>query len=174
MAAKLWGILLLCSLPLRQIRLTSSFGYRLHPVYHQIKMHAGIDLAARRDTVFSILNGVVQSCRYSNTLGLFVRIDHGNSLNSLYGHLSQWLVMPGDTVNAGDPIGITGETGIVSGEHLHFAITYGKLWLNPLKFLYHAFYRKAEPANLLTHRPASYLVNYCHAKFAFEQAIYKK
>ena len=145
MAVKLWGILLLCSLPLRQIRLTSSFGYRLHPVYHHIKLHAGIDLAAHRDTVFSILDGVVKSCRYSNTLGLFVRIDHGSSLNSLYGHLSQWLVMPGDTVSAGEPIGISGATGIVSGEHLHFAVTYGKSWLNPLKFLSHTLYRNPCP-----------------------------
>ncbi|OKS88806.1 hypothetical protein RG47T_4284 [Mucilaginibacter polytrichastri] len=126
---------------MRQIHLTSSFGYRWHPIYHRIKLHAGIDIAAHRDTVFSILDGVVQSCRYSRTLGLFVRIDHGSSLNSLYGHLSQWLVLPGDTVSAGEPIGITGATGIVTGEHLHFAVTYGNSWLNPLKFLYHTIYQ---------------------------------
>jgi murein DD-endopeptidase MepM/ murein hydrolase activator NlpD len=141
MAVKLWGILLLCSLPLRQIRLTSPYGYRLHPIYKRMKLHAGIDLAAHRDTVFSILDGVVQNCRYSKSLGLFVRIDHGNSLNSLYGHLSQWLVMPGDIVNAGDPIGITGATGIVTGEHLHFAVSYADRWLNPLRFLYRTIYR---------------------------------
>lgn len=108
MAVRFWGILLMCSLPLRQIRLTSGFGYRLHPIYHRIKLHAGIDLAAHRDTVFSVLDGVVQSCRYNPTLGLFITIDHGSSLNSIYGHLSQWLVTPGDSVNAGEAIGITG------------------------------------------------------------------
>jgi murein DD-endopeptidase MepM/ murein hydrolase activator NlpD len=143
MAVKLWGMLLLCSLPLRQVRLTSSFGYRIHPVYHRIKLHAGIDLAARHDTVFSILDGVVQTCRYSRTLGLFIRVDHGSTLNSLYGHLSQWLVLPGDTVNAGDPIGVTGATGVVSGEHLHFALTYNNRWLNPWRFLNHIFYGKS-------------------------------
>lgn len=136
MGVKLWSILLMCSLPLRQIRLTSPFGYRLHPIYKCMKLHAGIDLAAHRDTVFSILDGVVESCSYSKSLGLFVRIDHGHSLNSLYGHLSQWLVIPGDTVRSGDPIAITGATGIVTGEHLHFAITYAGRWLNPLQFLY--------------------------------------
>jgi murein DD-endopeptidase MepM/ murein hydrolase activator NlpD len=145
MAVKLWSILLLCSLPLRQIRLTSPYGYRLHPIYKSIKLHAGIDLAAHRDTVFSILDGVVQNCRYSKSLGLYVRIDHGNSLNSLYGHLSQWLVMPGDTISAGDPIGITGATGIVTGEHLHFAVSYADRWLNPLRFLYQTIYRNTRP-----------------------------
>ncbi|NHA02545.1 M23 family metallopeptidase [Mucilaginibacter sp. HC2] len=145
MAVRLWGILLMCSLPLRQIRLTSGFGYRLHPIYHRIKLHAGIDLAAHRDTVFSVLDGVVQSCRYNPTLGLFITIDHGSSLNSIYGHLSQWLVTPGDSVNAGEAIGITGSTGVVTGEHLHFAVNYGSRWLNPLKFLYYTIYRNPGP-----------------------------
>lgn len=99
-------------------------------------MHAGIDLAAHHDTVFSILDGVVQNCCYSDKLGLFVSVDHGGSLCSIYGHLSQWLVLPGDSITAGEPIGITGSTGAVTGEHLHFAVTYGNDWLNPLKFLY--------------------------------------
>lgn len=145
MGVKLWGILLICSLPLRQIRLTSSFGYRLHPIYKRIKMHAGIDIAAHHDTVFSILDGVVKSCRYSKSLGLFVQIDHGRNLNSIYGHLSQWLVQPGDTVYAGNPIGITGATGIVTGEHLHFAVAYSGHMLNPLQFLYHTIYRETNP-----------------------------
>lgn len=127
--------MILCSLPLKQIRLTSGFGYRLHPIYHRIKMHAGIDLAARHDTVFSILEGVVRNCRYNDKLGLFITIDHGQTLNSNYGHLSQWLVLPGDTVGAGEPIAITGATGVVTGEHLHFAVTFGNHWLDPLKFL---------------------------------------
>lgn len=141
MGVKLWWMLLQCSLPLRQIRLTSGFGYRLHPIDHRIKLHAGIDLAARHDTVFSILDGVVQSCRYDGKLGLFVTIDHGNTLSSIYGHLSQWLSMPGDTVKAGEPVAITGSTGAVTGEHLHFAVTYRNHWLNPLKFLYRTLYR---------------------------------
>jgi murein DD-endopeptidase MepM/ murein hydrolase activator NlpD len=165
MAVKFWGIFFMCSLPLRQIHLTSSFGYRIHPVYHQIKMHAGIDLAARHDTVFSILDGVIKSCRYSNTLGLFVRIDHGDSLNTLYGHLSRWLVIPGDTVSSGDPIGITGATGLVSGEHLHFAVTYGKRWLNPLRFLYQSAFPKTEPPSMLPHRSAVGLIHHCRAIF---------
>lgn len=138
MVVKFCSLLLLCSLPLRQIHPTSPFGYRLHPIYKRVKLHAGVDLAAHHDTVFSILDGVVKSCRYSKTLGLFVRIDHGNCLNSLYGHLSQWLVAPGDTVSAGDPIAITGATGLVTGEHLHFAVSYSHLWLNPLRFLFKA------------------------------------
>ncbi|QTE54662.1 M23 family metallopeptidase [Mucilaginibacter rubeus] len=145
MAVKLFGVLLLCSLPLRQVRLTSGFGYRLHPIYHRVKLHAGIDLAARSDTVFSILDGVVQSCRYNSKLGLYVTIDHGSSLRSIYGHLSQWFVMQGDTVEAGEPIAVTGATGTVTGEHLHFGVTYRSRWLDPLKFLYQTIYPNPGP-----------------------------
>jgi murein DD-endopeptidase MepM/ murein hydrolase activator NlpD len=145
MGVKLWSILLICSLPLHQMRLTSSFGYRLHPIYKRIKMHAGIDIAAHHDTVFSILDGVVKSCRNSKSLGLFVQIDHGHTLNTIYGHLSQWLVLPGDTVSAGDPIAITGATGIVTGEHLHFAVSYAGHMLDPLQFLYYTINRETDP-----------------------------
>lgn len=139
MGAKFLCRLLLCSLPLHNLRLTSPFGYRLHPIYHTIRLHAGIDLAAHNDTVFTVLDGRVTACRYDAGLGLYLHVDHAGGLQSTYGHLSQWLVLPGDTVRAGDAIAVSGATGTVTGEHLHFAVSCQGRWLDPLQFLLQLF-----------------------------------
>ena len=121
-------------LPLKHISLTSPFGYRLHPVTGIYAFHSGVDLRARHDTVFAILDGVIELERYDHLLGLAITMDHGD-LNSIYGHLSQLLVLPGDTVRAGEAIAITGTTGRVTGEHLHFSIRFKNQYIDPLKFL---------------------------------------
>ena len=125
---------LLC-LPIKNLRITSCYGYRSHPVTGKYAFHAGVDLRAKHDTVFAIMDGCVSAAGYDDFLGIYVRQDHGN-LQSSYGHLSQLFVGPGETVTAGEPIGITGATGRVTGEHLHFSIRYGNTYINPLKFLY--------------------------------------
>jgi murein DD-endopeptidase MepM/ murein hydrolase activator NlpD len=129
---KLW--LLLACLPLRQVVLTSGFGYRVHPVTGRYAFHSGIDLRARSDTVFAVLPGHVSSVSYNPLLGLNIRLDHGG-LESSYGHLSQVFVFPADSVGAGCPIGITGSTGRVTGEHLHFSMRLAGRYINPLEFL---------------------------------------
>ncbi|WP_169306872.1 M23 family metallopeptidase [Pedobacter polaris] len=123
-------------LPLNRIYLTSGFGYRTHPVTgERNKFHSGIDLNARTDTVYSILHGVVKETGYNSIIGNFIRITHGN-YTSIYGHLSYRFVKPGDLVASGTPVGISGATGRVTGEHLHFSIKYKDQFLNPLPFLY--------------------------------------
>jgi murein DD-endopeptidase MepM/ murein hydrolase activator NlpD len=124
---------ILC-LPLRHLSLSSPFGYRLHPVTGKYAFHAGIDLRARSDTVFAVLPGKVTATSYDRYLGIFIRIDH-QEFQSTSGHLSQIFVMPGDSVSAGEPIAITGSTGRVTGEHLHFSIQFNHRYINPLKFL---------------------------------------
>jgi len=98
-------------------------------------MHSGIDLRARHDTVFAIMDGRVSAVNFDPQLGVFIRLDHGE-LQSTYGHLSQVFVLPGDTVQAGLAIAITGSTGRVTGEHLHFGIQYHHQNINPLEFLF--------------------------------------
>jgi murein DD-endopeptidase MepM/ murein hydrolase activator NlpD len=126
---------LACCLPLRHLQLNSAFGYRVHPLSHIWKMHAGIDLAARSDTVFAVLDGVIATESYDNRLGLYIKIEHSGELETVYGHLSQWLALPGDSVAAGHAIAITGATGAVTGEHLHFAVRYQGRFIDPLHFL---------------------------------------
>jgi len=121
-------------LPLKHLQLTSTYGYRIHPVTGNYSFHSGIDLKARHDTVFSVLGGRVKFMGYDNITGVHIRVKSGD-FELLYGHLSQVFVLAGDSVHAGKPLGITGATGRVTGEHLHFAVRYRQAAINPLKFL---------------------------------------
>ncbi|MDB5145776.1 MAG: mepM 4 [Mucilaginibacter sp.] len=121
-------------LPLRQITLTSAFGFRIHPVTGKYRFHDGIDLRARKDTVFAVLAGVVQAAGYQPLFGVYIRVDHGKFQTS-YGHLSQLFVIPGDSVLAGQPIAVSGATGLVTAGHLHFSVLYHHRNIDPLKFL---------------------------------------
>lgn len=132
---KLLISLCLVCLPLKHLRLNSAFGYRNHPLTGTRKLHEGIDLHARRDTVYAVMDGLVTYAGYEDGLGIHIRLQHG-VLSSVYGHLSRVFTGPRDSVRAGEPIGITGATGRVTGEHLHLSIRYGDRYIDPLQFLY--------------------------------------
>ena len=132
---------LLC-LPLKNLHLTSSYGYRLHPVTGKYAFHAGVDLRAKHDTVFAIMDGSVNAVGYNDFLGIYIRLDHSGDIQSLYSHLSRVFVGSGETIEAGDPIGITGATGRVTGEHLHFSILYRRQYIDPMEFLYQTLNNK--------------------------------
>jgi murein DD-endopeptidase MepM/ murein hydrolase activator NlpD len=134
------------SLTLNSLRINSAFGWRTHPVTGQPAYHADIDLFARNEPVLSILDGRVKETGDDPFLGRYVRIDHGE-LQSIYGHLSIILVSAGDQVSAGDVIGITGNTGRTTGEHLHFAILFRGHYLPLLKFLAGLFLKPPWPQN---------------------------
>jgi len=125
---------ILVCLPLRNMRINSPFGYRRHPITGLIRLHQGTDLFARQDTVFAVLAGRVNKVRFEDNLGLFIELKHA-AVKTLYGHLSQVFLDQGDTVFAGQPIGITGSTGRVTGEHLHFAVAYQGHFIDPILFL---------------------------------------
>ncbi|WP_316777889.1 M23 family metallopeptidase [Pedobacter antarcticus] len=122
------------SLPLQQLRVNSPFGKRIHPVTGKPDLHQGIDFAARCDPVLSVMDGTVSDTGFNPILGNYVRIRHGE-FQSIYGHLSYILVIPGEAVTAGQCIGVTGSTGRVTGEHLHFSIRFRDRYLKPLHFL---------------------------------------
>lgn len=124
----------LFSLPLDSMRTTSGYGMRIHPVHGKRAFHGGVDLAASADTVRCILDGTVHQSGYHGYLGYFVKIWHGGCL-SVYAHLSRYFVLVGETVASGQPIGITGSTGRVTGEHLHFAVHISGKHVNPMAFL---------------------------------------
>ena len=128
-------------LPLKKLQVTSSYGYRNHPVTKKNTFHAGVDLRAKQDTVYAILNGDVTKVGFDPLLGIYIKLDHGD-IESLYGHLSKVFIAPGEIIPAGDPIGITGATGRVTGEHLHFCISYRHQNLDPMEFLYQILINK--------------------------------
>jgi len=125
----------LVCLPLRSLIVTSPFGFRVHPLSEKIIYHPGVDLRARYDSVYAVFNGVITRVSCDPSLGLAVQIRH-SSVTTIYGHLSKSLVLPDDSVRAGQVIAISGSSGHVTAAHLHFGVRYGKRYLNPLNFLY--------------------------------------
>lgn len=124
----------LLALPLRYLVLTSGYGYRVHPVTGRLCFHSGIDLRARHDTVFAVMPGCIAFTGYDRVTGVYIRLA-SRDFTLLYGHLSQVFVLAGDSVNSGTPLGITGSSGRVTGEHLHFSVSYRQVPVNPLLFL---------------------------------------
>ena len=120
--------------PLRNIKITSPFGYRTDPFTGKRKMHNGVDLAARSAIVYSMLDGRVEETGYDSRSGNFVILRHGDFRIS-YCHLSQIFTTKGQPVLAGFPIGITGSTGRSTGEHLHITARYKGKAFNPLLLL---------------------------------------
>ncbi|MBM5815062.1 MAG: M23 family metallopeptidase [Cyanobacteria bacterium K_Offshore_surface_m2_239] len=103
---------------------TSPFGWRQHPILGSWIMHSGNDYAAPEGTpVVAALSGQVVSSGDAGGYGLAVEIEHGKpSRRTLYGHLSEIYVRPGDSVRQGEVIGRVGSTGLSTGPHLHFEL----------------------------------------------------
>jgi murein DD-endopeptidase MepM/ murein hydrolase activator NlpD len=127
-------ICLIC-LPLKHLYVTSPFGNRIHPITGSCTFHSGIDLRANHDTVFAVMDGYAAAVSYNDVLGINIHLVHRN-VASIYGHLSKVFISRGDSVEAGEPIGIIGATGKTTGEHLHFSVRSGRRWIDPLEFIY--------------------------------------
>jgi murein DD-endopeptidase MepM/ murein hydrolase activator NlpD len=114
------------SLPLSSLYRTSPFGPRWG------RHHKGIDFDLNvGDSVLSCFDGMVRISTYSRTFGHFVVIRHLNGLETIYAHLNEREVVPGDIVKAGDCIGLGGNTGRSTGAHLHFEIRYMGIAFDP-------------------------------------------
>lgn len=118
------------SLPLKRIKVTSPFGMRKDPFTGKRKMHNGIDLYARNDEVYAMFPGVVKKVGYDKRSGNYVTLRHGDYTVS-YCHLSRVTVKEKTPVLAGDVVGITGNTGRSTGEHLHLTCKRSGISINP-------------------------------------------
>jgi murein DD-endopeptidase MepM/ murein hydrolase activator NlpD len=104
-------------------RLSSSYGYRVHPILGGVRLHRGIDLAAPVGTpVRATSDGRVEKADRYGGLGLMVELDDGAGTETLYGHMSRLAVTSGARVKKGDVIGYVGSTGLSTGPHLHYEI----------------------------------------------------
>lgn len=108
----------LISLPLNRIHVTSPYGMRKDPITGRRSMHSGLDLRARHEAVYAMMEGKVVETGYDRRSGIYVRLSHGTYSVS-YCHLSRVLVAEGDSVQAGQPVAITGNSGRSTAEHLH-------------------------------------------------------
>ena len=117
-------------------RITSPFGYRIHPVLKVNKMHTGIDIGAAKGTnILAANDGVVITAGWNNSYGYMVMIDHGGGIVTLYAHSSQLLVSKGDNVKRGQVIALVGSTGRSTGPHLHFEVRENGVYKNPLDYV---------------------------------------
>jgi len=109
--------------PLPKGILTSSFGIRSNPFTGHPTFHAGIDLAAPTGTeVYAARDGVVVETGTTSVYGNFVRLDHGDGYQTVYGHLSKVLASLHQQLQSGMILGRVGSTGMSTGPHLHFEI----------------------------------------------------
>lgn len=103
--------------------ITSLFGWRVHPISGDRRFHAGTDLGAPTGTpVLAAARGQVETANWMGGYGLAVTINHTSAQQTLYGHMSQIFVQPGQWVEPGTVIGQVGSTGNSTGPHLHFEV----------------------------------------------------
>lgn len=124
--------------PTTNWRLTSPFGMRFHPVLKYNRMHNGIDMAAPQGTpIYATRAGKVTKVAYqAGGAGNYVSINHLDGFSSIYMHMTHSVVKKDQTVSAGQIIGYVGSTGISTGPHLHFGISYAGTYVNPLAYIY--------------------------------------
>ena len=124
--------------PLHQgVNFTSGYGIRSDPFRGRAAMHAGIDLAGPMGTpVYATADGTVGRSEWNNGgYGNLVEIDHGQGIQTRYGHLSQRIAIAGQRVHRGDLIGLMGSTGRSTGSHLHYEVRIDGRAVNPVPFL---------------------------------------
>ena len=113
-------------------RVTSTFGYRMHPLLGFMRMHKGIDIGAPYGSpIYAAIDGVVQFAGRSGGYGNFVKLAHAGGYASGYGHMSRIAVSPGTRVARGQVIGYVGSTGMSTGPHLHWEVWKNGVPVNP-------------------------------------------
>lgn len=122
--------------PCSYTSITSPFGNRNSPTSGASTYHQGVDLdTGTGDNVYASRAGVVTVAGWGNAAGNYVQINHQDGFSSIYMHLSSYCVSAGQIVSAGQLIGLTGATGIATGDHLHFGISYNGVYVNPCNYV---------------------------------------
>jgi murein DD-endopeptidase MepM/ murein hydrolase activator NlpD len=117
------------------VRLTSGFGPRFHPLLNEKRMHTGVDWASAPGTpVLAAGNGTIEEVGRKGHYGNYIRIRHANGYHTAYGHLSRFAegAAVGVKVRQGQVIAFVGSTGLSSGPHLHFEVLVNKQFVDPL------------------------------------------
>jgi len=116
--------------------LTGSFGGRSDPFTGEPGFHQGIDISTDKgNPVYATADAMVDSASYTGDYGNLVVLRHAFGLTTRYGHLSKFVVQPGQRVSRGEVIGYVGATGRATGSHLHYEIVANGKLINPLQLL---------------------------------------
>ena len=116
--------------PLKSIKVTSPYGYRCDPFTGKQSWHNGLDLRAKNEPAYAMMDGIVEKVGYDNRSGNYVTLRHGNYHVS-YCHLSSIIVRKGEYVYPGIIVGVTGNTGRSTGCHLHLTCKKDGKSINP-------------------------------------------
>lgn len=117
-------------------RISSLYGFRIHPITGRRRFHDGLDIAATHGNgVYAYTDGKVVQAGWNGGYGISILIDHGNGLQTRYGHLSKLNVRVGQRVKTGERIGAVGSTGNSTGPHLHFEVIKWGQTKNPLNYI---------------------------------------
>ena len=117
-------------------RVSSEYGYRIHPILGTNKFHNGVDLAAPGGSdILAAYSGVVVGAAYNDSMGNYVMIDHGGGLYTIYMHASKLLVSSGQSVSRGQKIALVGTTGRSTGNHLHFSVRVNGNYVSPWNYI---------------------------------------
>ncbi len=123
--------------PVSGYTISSPFGYRKSPTAGASTNHKGVDMACPSGTpIYATRAGTVTVASYqAGGAGYYVSINHGDGFASIYMHMTRYVVSKGQSVTQGQPIGYVGSTGISTGPHLHFGVSYGGTYVNPMAYL---------------------------------------
>jgi murein DD-endopeptidase MepM/ murein hydrolase activator NlpD len=122
--------------PIDQMSLSSSYGMRVHPITGKVARHNGIDIPAPRGTpIYATADGIVGRAQRLGGYGNYVEVEHGNAIQTRYGHMSSYIVRPGQQVRRGDILGYVGSTGRSTGNHLHYEVRIEGAPVNPMPFV---------------------------------------
>ncbi len=116
-------------------RISSPFGWRMHPTLGVNKFHNGVDMASPSGTkILAAYDGEVVAASYSASMGNYIMINHGDGLYTIYMHASALYVVRGDIVVKGEHIAAVGSTGRSTGPHLHFGVRLNGEYVDPMTY----------------------------------------
>ena len=121
--------------PCNYTSITSPFGTRVSPTTGASTYHQGVDLDTGTGWTVVASRAGIAYAGYGNAPGHYVTIDHQDGFKSIYMHLSAISISSGSFVSAGQQIGLTGSTGVSTGDHLHFGISYNCAYVNPCSYV---------------------------------------
>lgn len=123
--------------PVSGYTISSPFGNRKSPTAGASSNHKGVDMACPSGTpIYATRAGTVTVASYqAGGAGYYVSINHGDGFASIYMHMTRYAVSKGQSVAQGELIGYVGSTGIATGPHLHFGVSYGGTYVNPMAYL---------------------------------------
>ena len=117
-------------------RISSGYGYRIHPISGAYRLHGGIDIAASHGAAVVAANpGTVIIAGWNDSYGNYVVVDHGGGVSTLYAHNSSLTVSRGQSVSRGQQVARIGSTGSSTGDHCHFEVRINGNRVNPMPYL---------------------------------------